>query len=271
MALPVASRETRPRAAEKLRKKLQIGKTLWNIAASMPTQSVSVIELQSAEVTVVAVCRREGPALEAAIEGARSMLAGVGRRWRFVFVDDGTDDGTFGRLLDAARGEPRIGVLRQANRLGFGSALRGGIARSTTPIVCATDVDGGFSAETLADLVRCVEEGADLAMAAPLATPGNPTGEPDGSACAMRADRGDILRGARFLLKSRTALAEMALRARRAGWVVSILGPGAASASFPAIDSPAATKLAIVGDQLRKIGMALMFRGRSPRSSRQAA
>ena len=192
-------------------------------------------------VTVVAVCPGDGPALDAAMGRVRDALSNGEGAWRFVFVDDGTDDGTFARLLDAARGESRIGVMRQDRRRGFGAALRIGLARCASPIVCGVEVDEGFSPDRLADLVRRVEAGADVA-----------TGRAPGWACAFRAERIDLKRGRRLPGSARLAVEQIADRARRAGLALH------GDEGFEAAGTGRGTG---IGGQLRKFGIAIMSRG----------
>lgn len=201
------------------------------------------------EVTVVAVCRGDGPVLEAAIDRVQAALRSKARRWRFVFVDDGTQDGTFARLLEAARGEPRIGVLRQHKPRGFGAALRVGLSRSRSTVVCAAEVDEAFSTERLDGLVRSIEAGSDVAT-----TSGPGLGQDDsaGWACAIRADRVDLRRGGRLAAAARIAIGEIAKRARRAGLSVQGADPDRDREAGPAG----------LGGALRKLGIAVRSRSR---------
>ncbi|MFM8411273.1 MAG: glycosyltransferase family 2 protein [Alphaproteobacteria bacterium] len=213
------------------------------------------------DVTVVAVCRGDGPVLEAAIERVQGALASATRPWRFVFVDDGTQDGTFARLLEAARGEPRIGVLRQERPRGFGAAIRAGLARSAPKVLCATEVDEAFAIERLDDLVGDIEAGSDVSTSvgrsAEDAAGGSGTA---GWAFAVRADRLDLRRGGRIAAAARVAVGEIAARARRAG--LSVRGTHAVA---PAADRPS------IGLALRKLGIAVMSRGRRDGAPQRAA
>lgn len=209
------------------------------------------MENQVPKVTVVAVCLGDGPVLDGAVERVARALVGGRRDWRFVFVDDGTHDGTFARLLEAARGESRIGVLRQDRRRGFGSALRAGLARSTSPIVCAIEVDPGFCPERIEELVRRIEAGADVATtSAPGA--GDAPGGSSGFACAFRPDRIDLGRRLRLPAAARLAVPEIAIRARRAGLAVH---------GDDGVDAVVAGRSTGIGGQLRKLGIAMMSRG----------
>lgn len=206
------------------------------------------------DVTVVAVCRGDGPVLEAALDLARGALEGAARRWRFVFVDDGTQDGTFGRLLEAARGEPRIGVMRQDRPRGFGAALRAGLARSDARVLCAAEVGPDFSPERLVRLVRRIEDGG-----ADVATVGST--DASGWACALRTDRLRLGRTARLAAGARLAVQDIASRALRAGLRVDAAEVPGGGESVPAG----------LGVRLRKFGMAVMARGGRPGAPKRAA
>lgn len=87
--------------------------------------------------------------------------------WEMVFVDDGSRDDTFGVLMGAARTRPWMRVVRHGTNLGLGAALRTGFTHSRGPIVCTMDSDCTYQPERLPELVRLVEQGADIATASP--------------------------------------------------------------------------------------------------------
>jgi dolichol-phosphate mannosyltransferase len=115
-------------------------------------------------VSVIVPCYDEAqgiPSLLARLEA----LAPLG--WEFVFVDDGSRDETFVTLLDAARSRPWMRVVRHGTNMGLGEALRTGFDHARAPIVCTMDSDCTYLPERLPDLVRLVEQGADIATASP--------------------------------------------------------------------------------------------------------
>jgi len=73
-------------------------------------------------------------------ESLESVLAQTFGDLELVAVDDGSSDGSSGILAEAARREPRLVVLRQANA-GIVSALNAGLARCSGAYVARIDAD----------------------------------------------------------------------------------------------------------------------------------
>jgi len=115
-------------------------------------------------VSVVVPCYDEAEGIPPLLERLETM---VPLGWEFVFVDDGSRDDTFSTLLAAARTRPWIRVVRHGTNLGLGAAMRTGFAQARGPIVCTIDSDCTYVPERLPELVRLVEQGADIATASP--------------------------------------------------------------------------------------------------------
>jgi len=115
-------------------------------------------------VSVIVPCYDEAEGLPALIERLEGM-APLG--WEFVFIDDGSRDTTFRALLAAARTRPWMHIVRHGTNLGLGAAMRTGFAHAHAPIVCTIDSDCTYLPERLPELVRLVEQGADIATASP--------------------------------------------------------------------------------------------------------
>jgi dolichol-phosphate mannosyltransferase len=87
---------------------------------------------------------------------------------RFVFVDDGSRDETFARLLETFRGWPEVTVVRHDRNLGIAQAIQTGIACARTEWVCSLDADCSYDPLTLLpmlDLAR--RHRADMVTASP--------------------------------------------------------------------------------------------------------
>jgi len=133
-------------------------------SAPRPRKLARVTALPRPPVSVIVPCYDEAqgiPSLLARLE----TLAPLG--WEFVFVDDGSRDETFATLLEASRTRPWMRVVRHGTNLGLGAALRTGFDHARGPIVCTMDSDCTYLPERLPELVRLVEQGADIATASP--------------------------------------------------------------------------------------------------------
>lgn len=112
-------------------------------------------------------CFQEAEALDA---GLAALLALPGDEW--VFVDDGSTDGTGDRLARAAARDPRVRVVTHPRNRGVGAAMRSGFAATTGDVVVAYDVDRTYPAADAERLVAAVAAGADVAAATPFAAGG---------------------------------------------------------------------------------------------------
>lgn len=80
-----------------------------------------------------------------------------------LVVDDASTDET-PRLLEALQKEFPVRVIRNPTSLGFGGALKVGIANTRTPWVAFTDADGQYDSRDLPILLAVLESGKDLAL-----------------------------------------------------------------------------------------------------------
>jgi dolichol-phosphate mannosyltransferase len=119
-----------------------------------------------APVTVIVPCYNEEDGLPSLLARLRRMRATTGADdWHFLFVDDGSTDDTFGRLLRAARNESWVEVVRHHENLGLGAALRTGFAHARSPIVCTIDSDCTYPPEKLPELAALVHSGSEIVTA----------------------------------------------------------------------------------------------------------
>lgn len=196
-------------------------------------------------VTVIVPCFNEEAGLGPLLARLERMRQGAASDWTFLFVDDGSSDRTFARLLEAARDMAWVQVVRHHENLGLGAALRTGFAQTLSPIVCAIDSDCTYPPEKLVELTALVGDGAEIATASAW-HPESATAE--GSwiriklsrmvsgiyklligqdvytfTCLFRAYRRDALQRIRFRSNGFAAVAEIMLRAMLAGYRVKEL------------------------------------------------
>jgi dolichol-phosphate mannosyltransferase len=195
-----------------------------------------------ASVTVVVPCYNEEAGLPSLLDRLGCMRERGTLDWHFLFIDDGSSDGTFGALLRAAQDRSWVEVIRHPENLGLGAALRTGFAYARSPIVCTIDSDCTYPPEKLSELTALVREGAAIATAS--------AWHPDSAAaegrairlrlsrlvsgvyqlllgqdvytftCLFRAYRADVLRGLRFRSSGFAAVAEIMLRAIHGGHTI---------------------------------------------------
>lgn len=195
-----------------------------------------------APVTIVVPCYNEQAGVPALVERLGRLMDGPGRGWEVLFVDDGSADRTFARLLSSVHREPWARVLRHPMNLGLGAALRTGYDYVESPIVCTIDSDCTYAPEQLPRLVELVEQGADIATASAwhpgsAAAQGNPVRialsrgvsgtyklligqDVHTFTCLFRAYRREVLQRIRVRSNGFAAVAEIMLRGILAGYQV---------------------------------------------------
>jgi glycosyltransferase involved in cell wall biosynthesis len=101
----------------------------------------------------------EAENIEALVLEALEALTAIADRFEIIAVDDGSTDGTAAiadRLVAEHPGVVRV-VHHQTN-LGYGSAVRSGLAAARYPLVCFTDGDRQFRVADLARLTARLDD-----------------------------------------------------------------------------------------------------------------
>ncbi len=195
--------------------------------------------MTTSPVTVIVPCFDEQDGIPALLARLAAMRRGPARDWHFLFVDDGSSDDTFAKLLEAAHETEWMSVVRHPENLGLGAAVRTGLEHTKSPIVCTMDSDCTYAPERLPELVDMVEDGCDVVTASAW----HPDSEDaEGSSmrlalsrsvsgvykwmigqdvhtftCLFRAYRADTLRKTRFVSNGFSAIAEIMLQSVLSG------------------------------------------------------
>jgi glycosyltransferase involved in cell wall biosynthesis len=119
-----------------------------------------VIPVYNEEATIVPFFERCAPAVEAALD-----LMGEGAEVEWVFVNDGSSDGT-GVILGArAARDPRVRVVNLSRNFGKEAALAAGLDHADGDAVVPIDVDLQDPPDLMAEMVRLWLEGAKVVNA----------------------------------------------------------------------------------------------------------
>lgn len=94
-----------------------------------------------------------------------TLLSQIGKI-EFIFVDDGSTDGTLACLREAFSDSECQIVAHDRNR-GVGAAFRTGFQNASGEIVCTIDADCSYEPDGLKRLVDAIFAGADIALASP--------------------------------------------------------------------------------------------------------
>lgn len=103
--------------------------------------------------------RDEAANIEALVAEALDELAHLAQRFEIIAVDDGSTDGTSQIADRLAREHPGVvRVVHHRSNLGYGAAVRSGLAATRYPLVCFTDGDRQFRIADLGRLLRRLDE-----------------------------------------------------------------------------------------------------------------
>ena len=135
-------------------------KRLRSDAAAEPQQEDTVTQHGSNSISVIIPTFREAGSLPSLLD----RLASLRDSWdlEVLVVDDDSRDGT--EELFAARANEWERLIVRRDERGLSSAVLKGIECSTKEIVVVMDADGSHPPESIPDMVRAVQEGADFSL-----------------------------------------------------------------------------------------------------------
>ena len=115
------------------------------------------------EVSVVVPIYNEEGSVYELYRRAVAALEGDGRPFELIFVDDGSQDGTFTGLKRLHDSDPRVRVVRFKRNFGQHPAMHAGLVRARGDILVTMDGDLQNAPEDIPKLVAAVEAGSDVA------------------------------------------------------------------------------------------------------------
>jgi glycosyltransferase involved in cell wall biosynthesis len=119
----------------------------------------------SPQVSVVIPCFNEEqviPRLVAALDAAVAGLQQAGRLTEVIIVDDGSRDGSFRALREAATSRPWLRLIRFRRNFGQTAAMAAGFARARGAYIVPMDADLQNDPDDIAMLLGKLEEGYDV-------------------------------------------------------------------------------------------------------------
>ncbi len=115
------------------------------------------------EVSVVVPIYNEEGSVYELYRRAVAALEEDGRPFELIFVDDGSQDGTFTGLKRLHDADPRVRVVRFKRNFGQHPAMHAGLVRARGDILVTMDGDLQNAPEDIPKLVAAVEAGSDVA------------------------------------------------------------------------------------------------------------
>jgi dolichol-phosphate mannosyltransferase len=101
----------------------------------------AVADFERGLLSVVIPCYNEITVLPLLEERLRSTLGGLGMAWEVVFVDDGSQDGSYERLASLHGQDPRFKVVRFSRNFGHQAAIAAGLGFARGEAVAILDAD----------------------------------------------------------------------------------------------------------------------------------
>jgi polysaccharide deacetylase family protein (PEP-CTERM system associated) len=120
-------------------------------------------------VTVVVPCFNEELILPYLEKTLKNVERAIRDRYelRFIFVDDGSVDGTWAALKQIFGDREDCSLQQHTRNRGVAAAILTGIDRAETDIVCSIDCDCTYDPLQLEDLLPLLEDGVDLVTGSP--------------------------------------------------------------------------------------------------------
>lgn len=120
------------------------------------------MNLAKPDISVLIPLYNERDNLAPLTEKLQMALTATGRSWEIVFVDDGSDDGSFEALKSLAAAEPRIRVIQFRRNFGKSAAMSAGFAAVRGEQVVTMDADLQDDPAEIPALVGMLDAGNDL-------------------------------------------------------------------------------------------------------------
>ena len=158
------------------------------------------------EVSVVIPAFNEADHVAEEIRAVRDAISGTGWRFEIILVDDGSTDGTA-----EAASATGVEVVRHSHNMGYGAALKRGIAAASYEWILIIDADGTYPPEAIAPLLAAAS-GNDMVV-------GTRTGEAVRMPYQRRLAKWFLRRLASYLAGERLADLNSGLRLMRRGLV----------------------------------------------------
>ncbi len=116
-------------------------------------------------VTIVIPCYNEAetiPRLVAALDATELTLRGLGRQSEVILVDDGSRDGSFAKLREAAATRPWMRLIRFRRNFGQTAAMAAGFKAARGDVIIPIDADLQNDPADIPNLLAKLDEGFDV-------------------------------------------------------------------------------------------------------------
>ena len=124
--------------------------------------SVSEHKIADPDVSIVIPIYNEQENVEALVVSIEKVMESLGRPWELIFVDDGSTDGTIGKLREICQRYKTVRVIRLRRNFGQTGAMSAGFDHAKGEIIITMDGDLQNDPEDIPALLKLLEEGYDI-------------------------------------------------------------------------------------------------------------
>ena len=114
--------------------------------------------------SLVCPCYNEEKVIDHFLRKIEEVLGQSGCSYEILFVNDGSTDGTFQKLLEAKERNPHIRILNLSRNFGKEAALTAGLDHARGEAVVPIDVDLQHPPETILEFLKKWREGHDVVV-----------------------------------------------------------------------------------------------------------
>jgi dolichol-phosphate mannosyltransferase len=123
--------------------------------------------------SMVLPCYNESQVIRETHRRVTAVCRGVGKPYEIIVVNDGSSDGTWGELVRLTREDPHLVAVNLSRNHGHQLALSAGLHFARGERVLIMDADLQDPPELLPDMLRKMDEGADVVYAQRRSRPGD--------------------------------------------------------------------------------------------------
>lgn len=116
-------------------------------------------------ISLVCPCYNEEEVIDLFLKEVSIILDEIGESYEIVFVNDGSRDETFQKLLDAKNQYQNIRIINLSRNFGKESALTAGLDQARGEVIIPIDVDLQDPPELIKDFINHWKEGSDVVLA----------------------------------------------------------------------------------------------------------
>jgi dolichol-phosphate mannosyltransferase len=114
------------------------------------------------QISVVVPCYNEAEGLGLFYERLSSACSASAGAFEIIFVDDGSSDRTWTKIMELSRRDSRVVGVSLSRNFGHQSALTAGLSFARGDRILVIDADLQDPPELLAEMMRLMDEGADV-------------------------------------------------------------------------------------------------------------